>query len=187
MKKLLILLLSLCMTLSLTACAQKPENAVKSTLDCLKSGKLEKLSEYVVSTEEISIEDYEKYKDIYETIFKDLSYEIGEVEKTDDNTAYVRTKITARDMKPVISAAIADLFAWAMEMAFSGTDVSDEEVENKAMEIIVSKMSDSQGEKVTTEVDIKVIKDEKNKWRVNLDDEVLDALLGGLISGLQSF
>lgn len=52
-------------------------------------------------------------------------------------------------------------------------------------EIVISNMEKNKENKVTTEVSVKVIKDDSNKWKADLDDKVIDALLGGFISGMQ--
>ena len=117
---------------------------------------------------------------IMETVFDNLSYEIISSEKVDNETVIVKTKVTATDMKPVLGEFLAKALEYAFSNAFANPQPTEEETNKKMEEILVECASKPDLATVTNEVDIKVIKTESKDWKIEADDAVVNALLGGL-------
>ena len=117
---------------------------------------------------------------IMETVFDNLSYEIISSEKVDNETVIVKTKVTATDMKPGLGEFLSKALEYAFSNAFANPQPTEEETNKKMEEILVECASKPDLATVTNEVDIKVIKTESKDWKIEADDAVVNALLGGL-------
>ncbi|MDO4377928.1 MAG: DUF5105 domain-containing protein [Erysipelotrichia bacterium] len=179
MKKILTILLSLTMILSLTACAQKPETAVKEFLDKCKSGNLEEIADY---NDEVLDEEY---AEIFKSIISNVTYKISGAEQTADDEAIVKTQITTVDMSETFQNIISETLTWAFGQALSGKEPTEEETYDKMMELFNSSVEKNKDKTKTFDLDIQVIKDSDGKWQVDIDDDLIDALSGGLYSSVE--
>lgn len=96
----------------------------------------------------------------------------------DKNTVHVQTEITAVDMGPVLT----DFFATALEEAIATAfeaPLSEEENDKSMEELFMQSVSKPDWETVSNEVTIEVVRVGK-EWKVNSDDNLVNALLGGL-------
>ena len=183
-KTITAIILTLILTLSLTGCGEikKAETAVNGMFTAFKSLNFEEAQKYV-NVDEITKAGEEANENsmlIMETVFDNLSYEIISSEKIDNETVIVKTKVTATDMKPVLGEFLAKALEYAFSNAFANPQPTEEETNKKMEEILVECASKPDLATVTNEVDIKVIKTESKDWKIEADDAVVNALLGGL-------
>lgn len=183
-KTITAIILTLILTLSLTGCGEikKAETAVNGMFTAFKSLNFEEAQKYV-NVDEITKAGEEANENsmlIMETVFDNLSYEIISSKKVDNETVIVKTKVTATDMKPVLGEFLAKALEYAFSNAFANPQPTEEETNKKMEEILVECASKPDLATVTNEVDIKVIKTESKDWKIEADDAVVNALLGGL-------
>lgn len=183
-KTITALLLTLVIVLSLAGCGEikKAETAVNAMFVAFKNLDFEEAQKYV-NVEDIINTDNETDKNsklIMETVFDKLNYEIISSEKIDNNTVFVKTKITATDMKPVMGVFFSKALEYAFSTAFSTPQPTEEETNKKMEEILIECASKPDLTTVTNEVDIKVIKVESNDWKIEADETFVNAVLGGL-------
>ena len=183
-KTITAIILTLILTLSLTGCGEikKAETAVNGMFTAFKSLNFEEAQKYV-NVDEITKAGEEANENsmlIMETVFDNLSYEIISSEKVDSETVIVKTKVTATDIKPVFGAFSTKALEYAFSNAFANPQPTEEETNKKMEEILVECASKPDLATVTNEVDIKVIKTESKDWKIEADDAVVNALLGGL-------
>ena len=183
-KTITAIILTLILTLSLTGCGEikKAETAVNGMFTAFKNLDFEEAQKYV-NVDEITKAGEEANENsmlIMETVFDNLSYEIISSEKVDNETVIVKTKVTATDMKPVLGEFLAKALEYAFSNAFANPQPTEEETNKKMEEILVECASKPDLATVTNEVDIKVIKTESKDWKIEADDAVVNALLGGL-------
>ena len=183
-KSITAIILTLILTLSLTGCGEikKAETAVNGMFTAFKNLDFEEAQKYV-NVDEITKAGEEANENsmlIMETVFDNLSYEIISSEKVDNETVIVKTKVTATDMKPVLGEFLSKALEYAFSNAFANPQPTEEETNKKMEEILVECASKPDLATVTNEVDIKVIKTESKDWKIEADDAVVNALLGGL-------
>ena len=183
-KSITAIILTLILILSLTGCGEikKAETAVNGMFTAFKSLNFEEAQKYV-NVDEITKAGEEANENsmlIMETVFDNLSYEIISSEKVDNETVIVKTKVTATDMKPVLGEFLSKALEYAFSNAFANPQPTEEETNKKMEEILVECASKPDLATVTNEVDIKVIKTESKDWKIEADDAVVNALLGGL-------
>ena len=183
-KSITAIILTLILTLSLTGCGEvkKAETAVNGMFTAFKNLDFEEAQKYV-NVDEITKAGEEANENsmlIMETVFDNLSYEIISSEKVDNETVIVKTKVTATDMKPVLGEFLSKALEYAFSNAFADPQPTEEETDKKMEEILVKCASKPDLATVTNEVDIKVIKTESKDWKIEADDAVVNALLGGL-------
>ena len=183
-KSITAIILTLILILSLTGCGEikKAETAVNGMFTAFKSLNFEEAQKYV-NVDEITKAGEEANENsmlIMETVFDNLSYEIISSEKVDSETVIVKTKVTATDMKPVLGEFLTKALEYAFSNAFANPQPTEEETNKKMEEILVECASKPDLATVTNEVDIKVIKTESKDWKIEVDDAVVNALLGGL-------
>lgn len=183
-KSITAIILTLILTLSLTGCGEikKAETAVNGMFTAFKNLDFEEAQKYV-NVDEITKAGEEANENsmlIMETVFDNLSYEIISSEKVDSETVIVKTKVTATDMKTVLGEFLSKALEYAFSNAFADPQPTEEETNKKMEEILVECASKPDLATVTNEVDIKVIKTESKDWKIEADDAVVNALLGGL-------
>ncbi len=194
----IFLIAALILTMLTTACtlgAEKPEKTVSNALDAIKKQDEKKMVKYITYEELMNFEDTESEEskeafdnqEIMKLFFKNLDYKIKST-KTKDNEATVKTQITNIDMKTVMQQYLTEAFQIAFADAFTtdGTELSEEQINQKFEQILIDKMSAKDLQTITTEVEIKLQKKD-NKWKIQLDDKLQDAITGGLLTSLSSF
>ncbi len=175
----MVLLLVGIMVLSMTGCSQtkKAEKAVENMLDALQNYDLERAQEYmdVEAMEESVGSDDESSEEFMRIIFEDMEYEILSSEQIDDETVEVSVEVTTIDMTKFMQS----YFAKALEFAFSNLDATDEETEAKMEELMQECLEDTRDERITQEAVATVVKGDDG-WKVESDDALINAMLGGL-------
>lgn len=174
-----VLLAMILIFASLTGCkeVEKSEAAVSGMFTELKNKNLDGAKTYL-NTDEITIDDNvsdEYIKIAMDLLFDKLDYNIISAEKIDNNTVIVKTQVTALDMKPIISDVFMDLMKFRFSSEYSA-NMTMEAIQNKVIDILKSSIGEN-SETVTTEVDIKVVKEGKS-WKVAGNDELADAVMG---------
>lgn len=198
-KKLAIILLVALLSLTvLTSCSlgvEKPEKVVSNALDALKKQDQEKMEEYFTYEELMNFSDEEK-KEIEESddsfnseqikklIFAKLEYKIlSTTEKGDKAT--VEAEITNIDMKAVMQQYFSEVLDISMSNALAGDSaISDEEIDEKLEQIFIEKMTKNDQATKTTTVEIQLVKKD-NKWKIQLDEKIQDAITGGMLTAFQ--
>lgn len=183
-------ILAFLLMFSLTGCGEieKAESAVKGMFEAFKSSNIEEAQKYVNIEDITSAGETDMTKDsavITDTVFKNLSYEIVSSEQTDDNTVIVKTKITTTDMKPVMGEYFSKTLEYTLSNVFTYSELTEEEKSAKMNEILEECVSKDNLDTVTNEVDIKVVKNDNNEWKIESDETFVNALLGGLIEAIE--
>ena len=166
-----------------TGCGEikKAEAAVNETITAFKELDFETAKQYIdvddiMDTEASLSVDEETFM---ENLFGKLEHKIISSEKIDGNTVVVKTEITAVDMKPVLTEFFGMAIQYAFSKALASSQSSEEETNKKMMEMFTECVTKDDLAMVTNEVDIKVVKTE-GEWKIESDDALSDALLGGL-------
>lgn len=180
-------ILTFALLLSLTGCAEvkKAEKAVNGVFTALKSLDFDAAQKYMDIDEIVGENNDMNVIPIMEAIFDDLNYEILSAEKVDSSNVIVKTKITAIDMKPVMTDFTSKSIEYVIANAFADPAPTQEETNKKIEEILIECASGTDLATVTNEVDIKVIKTEDKEWKIEADDTFVNALLGGLIKTVE--
>jgi len=179
MKKLGSIMLVFVLMFSLVGCGassmkETPEQAVKSALDAVKGGDSEKSSTYLDYNKLIKKSNQNAKGGL---ILRKLEYKVIS-SSTSGNTATVETKITNIDMNKIMSEYIGQVLNMAFAKNKDTTDTTSKDKMGTMLEDLINR---TDNKTVTKTVKIKLTKD-KNDWKINLDDELKSALLGGLKS-----
>lgn len=193
-KKLVLVSLSVFMLFLLSGCNEekKAEAALNSVVTALQSGDFETAGKYIKSSENLSDNEFfEKTVNTEEAgkaMFSKMSCVVNSVEKTDNSNVVINADIKNVDMKGIISNSISELFSLAFSNALASEEeqMSDEDMQKKMMELIVNGINADDASIVSKNIDLKVVKTDDG-WKVNADENVADAVTGGLVSTVKSF
>lgn len=186
MRKFIGIAIILTLLLTVVGCgsSESPEEAVKKGFKAIVELDQEKMQKYfgedvidgmLLDDEDFVTEDEENIK----LFVKNLEYKVLET-KVDGDNAVVKAKITNIDMKEVIG----EYFIKAMGVAFSGKD--EDAMEKEMEEILIELLQDEDINLTTSEVNINLHKGEDN-WIIDLDEDVINAIFGGLLSIADDF
>lgn len=189
MRKIIVVMLVLLLTVFVAGCGKSPSTVTGEFLAAMKVADFEKAAlnaevsdKNTVAGEFLSDEKSEKYGKL---ILSKASYVVGE-EKIEGDKATVKVKVTAIDMVRVATKAMSELMPMAFASAFSG----DDEESKKKMDAMMDQyfensIADPEAPKVTKEVDVNLVKT-KDGWKVAKDNEQLfDAYVGGAASAFK--
>ncbi|RGB69748.1 hypothetical protein [Provencibacterium massiliense] len=157
-----------------------PEQAAAAAFDAFKALDQEKIAEYFIGGENVNLSNMSPVADgekLSKLFVENFSYELGEVTE-DGDSAVIKTKVTNANMSTLFN----DLMAFAMEQAVTGeTDEAkiNQAVEDKVIELVGTAKENP----VTAEVDVRLTK-ANGVWKVEMDENLLDAVMGGLVSGM---
>ena len=200
-KKLSALALSCTLLLSLAACAggrDSAETVVENGIEAFQSSDQEAIQSYWGDTDFTgdvgssaggsSSQDDDPSQALLEQLAGSLSYEItGSSEDESAGTASVTVSFTNTDMSQVMSEFMSDIFSTALGYAFLPEDQqpSDEEMNQIMMDSLMECMESNKENTVTNTVDISLslVDDE---WKITPTDEVIDAMVGGMFSYINS-
>ena len=208
-KKLLLPVLAILSVLMLVACGGQsgPEQTIDNFMTDYKDLKLQELEKYVdegvsgevdetIDLEEFSEVDFskvEKFDDLkanFKKLTKKVKYDVTNVEE-DGTTATADIKFTYADAGEPLASSFGDYIGRMFGLAFSGQEMTEEELELKAAEIMVDIVSDNlDGYEVTTkEVQGKIELAEKDgEWVItDIDEEIMNALTFGLNEAFDDF
>lgn len=181
LKKFLAFLTTLAMVFAFVGCSggESPETAVTNYLTAFQSLDLETINKYTNDTSETTetaddaISDLEN-EETGKAFVENLTFEILSSTEEED-TATVKVSITNVDMANAMSQAISEM----IPLAFAG--LSEEELEQKSTEAMISAIANNKDTTYTKEVDISLVKGENN-WLIVPDNDLADAITGGLVS-----
>lgn len=158
---------------------ESPEMAVNNYLTAFQTVDLETIAKYTsdsndtTDTADDAISDLENDKTGMAFV-ENMTFEVLSSTQEDD-TATVKVSITNVDMANAMGKAMTEMIS----LAFSG--LSEEEMEQRSTEIILSAITDNKDITLTKEVDISLVKGENN-WLIVPNDDLVDAITGGLVS-----
>lgn len=190
-KRILSLLMTMMLVMSVSGCGEveKAKKSVDEMFGAFETVNLEQINTYLNTDELSSLElltDDSKSEEVFKLMFSKLSHNIISVEEADENTIVVKTEITTIDMGLVFQEWMQESIKMAFDGAFSGESLSEDEYNKKVEEQLLEILKKEDRQTVTNTVDIKYVKTD-NKWDIQVDDKLTDALLGGLISFMDSF
>ena len=194
MKKLLCAGCSIALCLSLVSCGgasrESAESVVESGIKAFQSMNQEEVQKYWGDTDfssdvaSATSEDEEYGQQILEKIASGLTYEItGSTEDEEAGTATVSVDFTNIDMGTVMSEWVSDMMTTAIGYAFLPEDQqpSEDELNQMYMDSLTEVMDNNKDNTVTNSVDVQLSLTE-NKWKIDSSDEVVDAMVGGMMS-----
>jgi hypothetical protein len=191
-KRLVALLLAIFMLASLCGCSsptKEAEATVSCMFDAFKQLDLEKAQNYIDVNEmklnEVEEDETTNYDLFMKTLFDRLDYTIISSEEVDPETVNVVVAITAIDMKPVFAEYVVAALQYAFANAFADPQPTEEETNKKMEELFIASATKEGLATVTNEVTVKVVKKDSN-WKVVAEDELVDAMFGGLIAAAQA-
>jgi|GEM_PF-1896872 len=170
---------------------ETPEQAVNNAFTALKA--LDEVTVEKYFNDENFFEDEEGTSDsgfseeLSQLFYAKLDYKILSSSISGD-TAIVTTKITNTDMSIIFGEYMLEMIGLAFEEAYKPEEeqMSDEEFDQKAEEILYGLLTRDDNPTVTNTVDVRLTKS-GNTWIIAEDEELLDALTGGLISVLNEW
>ena len=192
-KRITAILLILAITVSFAGCGEvaKAEKVVNNTFKALQKADFEEISKYIDLDElfpdnTISESDTESVEsqELVDKLFGSLQYEIVSSEKIDKETVMFKVKVTTIDMKPVMAEFMKDLLAYSFANAFADPQPTEEETNKATMDMLLECLSAEDLEFVTNEIDIKVVKVDKD-WKIDANEDMADVLVGGMISAIE--
>lgn len=181
----------LLLSLVFTGCGQKtetPEQAVTNALNAIKKLDIDTMRKYFnddglygsdSGTDEL-LEDEEGIN----LLFGKMTFKIISSSTEGDN-ATVKTEITNIDMASVMVEYFDQAFSMVFSNALAGDGAkSDEEMEALTEQLFIDLIKREDNQMKTTTVDIKLTKN-KNSWKIESNDELQDAIFGGMISSME--
>ena len=162
------------------AISSTPKKSVDGMLSYLKAGEFEKVQEFVdynqliSSTNTFNTEDLNV--DTQKLFFERLEWKVGKVTEENDN-ATIEVEITNKDFKTIISNYMQEM----LKLAFSGQNLSDEQMDNYLIEDL--KSEDVQMTTVTGTIQANK---QEGEWKIVVDDQLLNVLLPGLQEAIDS-
>lgn len=192
MKKLGILLMSLLVCFSLSACGSKPDPTVTNFCDAMKQYDFNTMKKYVVDGDKNSIEDpfsssegmTEQTLNILKECVSKMSYEIESSEVT-DKTAKVTVKFNYVDLSPVITDAVSEYMQQAFMMALSGAN--EETMETLFDNIFNEKYKASETTMITDSVEFEC-ENTDNGWKISkVPDDVVNILSSNIVKAFEGF
>ena len=170
LKKVMVMILTLAFLTALCGCneVKDAEGALNSAIAALQSGDYAKASGYINGSEILDNNEM--------LCFSNLSCSINSSEKTDNSNVKINADITNVNT----ANAFKDTITQAFSLALSG-EVSQDEMESKILEIFAQNLSGEDVETVTSTIDINMVKTDEG-WKVDANEELQDAITGGLVS-----
>lgn len=187
LKKLAVMIVSLAFFASLCGCneVKDAESALNSAITALQAGDYEKASGYINGGEVLDsngmLNNLENGEELVKALFARLSCKINSSEKIDNDNVKINADITAINTSNAFNNTVSQIFS----LAFSGKNMSEEEMDSKMIEIFTENLSSEDAETVTNTVDINMIKTDEG-WKVDANEEVQDAITGGLVSAAEN-
>lgn len=174
------ILIILLVVVVICATASNPKNVTENMLKSLKEGNFDKAKEYVdydsILGEGTIAEGEENSQEIEKLFYNDLQWKVLKCEEK-GNSAIVEVEITNKNFKTIISNYVQQVF----KMAFSGQQVNTDEISK----YLVDELKKEDAEKTTSTQTLNLTK-EKDKWKVNVDENLKNAILPGLTEALNS-
>lgn len=173
-------LLSILLVICAISCVNKPETIVSKFIDNVKEKKIEEAAKYTSNSDfigNIGLEYNNKVQELlFETLFKNMKYEIVNTEKKDKDTTVVTVNIENVDTHKVFLTIFSKMFQEAFSNNGGATSIEDEF--NKILSSNEVPMA-----KNTTQ--FTVVKTKKGN-KIEITPENIDILFGKLNTTLSS-
>ena len=194
-KKLFSIMLAAVIMVSMVGCSSsKPENTVNEFLKNSKNFDLAAMNENISPDSQSdsdvveAVEDNEDLKPYLKFIKKNaqiMTYTIKET-NIDEDEATVTVDFKYVDSSDALNAAFTELLKVAFTQAFSGNEMSDEEIEKLITDTLTEYESENSDKFAEKTLDLYCIKVD-NKWYIDdFDEEFFDVLLCNYISSLEN-
>ncbi|MGX9756757.1 hypothetical protein ACWYRQ_10800 [Clostridioides difficile] len=197
MKKIILLLTTFLLAISLTACSSaKPEDTINSFFSSAKKFDFEGMNQVMENNDE-------KYKDIVKELETEdpstqyvldylknnaskITYTIKDSE-IKDNNAKIQVECKFVDSTPLLKEIVAEAFTKMLGMSFSGQDLTDEKTTEMLVSIMKEKQKSVEETFVTKTVEFECTKKD-NKWIISsANDALADVLLSNLVTAGEEF
>ena len=193
MKKILSIILALVLVLGLAACGGSKKGTPEATIDTLMEGLKTMDFEKIKGTmkdatdEDMDLAEDESIQAMYDILkgwASKLTYKLGKSEVNGDK-ATVAADVTYTDAADLISEAFTEYISTAMSKAFSGEEVSEEEMQKLLMDTINEKAK-SVGTK-TAEASLTFnLEKVGDDWKiVDPPEDIANIMLSNMINGLE--
>ena len=183
MKKVSCVFLSLALVLLLIGCGANRKSAqsvVEDAIDAVKSADQSVATGYWgdgISNAETDESDAEMLK----AMFGGISYNVISSEDKGDSEP-VQVEISNNDIASIMGDVLAESFSKALEVAFSGQEMSEDEQTEMMNNLFIEKINSGDYGTVEKEVDVSLslVDDE---WVINPNQtEAIDAMTGGMLT-----
>ncbi|MCC0649813.1 MULTISPECIES: DUF4878 domain-containing protein [unclassified Clostridioides] len=197
MKKIILLLTTFLLAISLTACSSaKPEDTINNFFSSAKKFDFEGMNKVMENNDE-------KYKDILKELETEdpstqyvldylknnaskITYTIKDSE-IKDNNAKIQVECKFVDSTPLLKEIVAEAFTKMLGMSFSGQDLTDEKTTEMLVSIMKEKQKSVEETFVTKTVEFECTKKD-NKWIISsANDALADVLLSNLVTAGEEF
>ncbi|AJA50032.1 hypothetical protein CPAST_c40020 [Clostridium pasteurianum DSM 525 = ATCC 6013] len=165
------------LVLTLLACGAKPDESVKNFFEAAKKSDFTTMVNYIkkdVNKSNFKYDDKDQEK-VIKSVFSKVSYEIVS-SSVDGKNATVKTKVTSLDLPKIYGKTVSDLMPSLLASAFSNANSDD--AKNQVIQTFINDLNDPNASKTTTEVDIKLVKDNKSGWLIEPNDDLVNAITG---------
>lgn len=193
MKNVLKLILIFSLSVVLIACNSKketPKEAVDNGLAAVKNLDIKNAKRYfdlsnvededILEENDLDLTNLERKQLEAVKLYLDKFEYQTLAEEVNGDRASVVTKIETIEMKSLF----VDYFSYALQLAFS--NISEEEIDEKLEDKIFDLLNSGDIEIIESEVTFNLNKKDE-QWKIVLDQDTLDALLGGIISAANNF
>ncbi|MEA1009792.1 MULTISPECIES: DUF4878 domain-containing protein [Bacillus cereus group] len=180
-KKLLLLMMVVGLTVGVLAGCANPKDTVEEFLTALQKGDIDKARTFVVSEKEFSKlnekTDDAEAKAMLSAITKNFKFEkLEEVSKNDDK-AEVKVKVTSADLSVAVTKAVGEVMPMAFASAFSeDKEQSEKAIEKTMTSAIIKHLSDKDAIMATREVTLNLKKDKDGDYKIVGDDNLQEVL-----------
>lgn len=197
MKKIILILTTFLLAISLTACSSaKPEDTINSFFSSAKKFDFEGMNKVMENKDE-------KYKDILKELETEdpnaqyvldylknnaskITYTIKDSE-IKNNNAKIKVECKFVDSTPLLKEIVAEAFTKMLGMSFSGQDLTDEKTTEMLVSIMKEKQKSVEETFVTKTVEFECTKKD-NKWIISsANDALADVLLSNLVTAGEEF
>jgi azurin len=168
---------------SLVACGAKPDATVKNFFASAQKADIVSMANYIskdTNKESFKYTEADQEK-IVKSVLSKLSYEIVSSSVTGKN-AVVKTKVTSIDLPKIYGKLITDMLPTLFTQALAGKEA---EAQAQIMTAFTNSINDPNVAKTTTDVDIKLIKNDKG-WVIETNDDLQNALTGNMAKAFAS-
>ena len=172
----------------LTGCSDKgqPTKALENLFRSYSGQDFEKTSEFIEgANKDFAKEMKEMLDEVQSSLLEkitDFTYTIKS-ETIEENTALIEVEMQINDVGTAMLQTAQEAFALAFSMAFSDADQADID---KLLEQKILDRLNSEIPKVTKNVKVNLVK-KNNKWLVEVNDDLLNALTGNMAVLAEAF
>lgn len=187
MKKTITVLLTLIMMMSFSACgSNNPEAVTESFMTAVKEQNKQELLVYIEDPAINVLVNNEgnegEMEEILSSITKNLSWEILEIKENEKKTkASAKVKISNSDFSGVLGTYQTEAVKYTADNLAS-EEFTKEAMTQKCIEIFTQHVKAAAVEETVSEQEVKInlYKDDNNRWRIEMTEELRNVILGGL-------